>query len=306
MKTYGNVDNTKVDSATIIVAKSRDGSVEHYYHFLLGFLFPLVQYVAENRLGSFVVRSCGPMDSIMSEVFKTKCQILDRMEHQELVNTSNPDAVVTLNGFDHPDYYDPKVINTIAGQIRKILSVDIEAAQRQYNLDKQETLLFIDRGDILAFYLSETAEAQLSGCGRRSIPNFRGIYHLLDADPRKKLFMYLENTTLAQQIALFSSVDVIIAQHGAALANLVWLKQGTGCVEILPKQLMRSKVTLIAKLKLKCFPSIYAKSSYYLRVFRMLCELNGGRHMFVIQNHPHAEVSQHDILNAIKKLSVRG
>jgi capsular polysaccharide biosynthesis protein len=47
----------------------------------------------------------------------------------------------------------------------------------------------------------------------------------------------LEEKPLAYQIALFQAADVIIGQHGAALANLIWARKGIDVVEIVPQDL---------------------------------------------------------------------
>jgi hypothetical protein len=42
----------------------------------------------------------------------------------------------------------------------------------------------------------------------------------------------LENQTIADQIALFSDVKVVLAQHGAALSNMIFARPGTLVVEV--------------------------------------------------------------------------
>jgi capsular polysaccharide biosynthesis protein len=42
----------------------------------------------------------------------------------------------------------------------------------------------------------------------------------------------LESRSLAEQMSLFAGADAVVAQHGAALANLVWCRPGTAVVEI--------------------------------------------------------------------------
>ena len=44
---------------------------------------------------------------------------------------------------------------------------------------------------------------------------------------------YLENTTLKQQVELFSSASCVVAQHGAGLANATFCRPGTTLIELM-------------------------------------------------------------------------
>ena len=47
--------------------------------------------------------------------------------------------------------------------------------------------------------------------------------------------MELEEATLRAQVALFAATATLVAQHGAALVNMVWMAPGGLVVEILPE-----------------------------------------------------------------------
>jgi hypothetical protein len=97
--------------------------------------------------------------------------------------------------------------------------------------------LLIQRGPALAFYNSERSEQKGSGQDRRSIANHDELYRLLCVDDAHCLNVMPETLSLARQIALFSLADIIIAQHGAALANIVWARPNATVIEILPDTL---------------------------------------------------------------------
>ena len=79
------------------------------------------------------------------------------------------------------------------------------------------------------------AEAKSAGTARRSIPNYRQVTEEISDRVGPLLSLKLEGMKLVDQVALFSAADVIIAQHGAALSNLVWARPGTAVVEIMPR-----------------------------------------------------------------------
>ena len=45
----------------------------------------------------------------------------------------------------------------------------------------------------------------------------------------------LEQVLLRDQVELFARAKVLVAQHGAALANMIWMKPGGRIVEIMPE-----------------------------------------------------------------------
>src|SRR5262245_9534782 len=64
------------------------GSVEHYHHFLLGFLVPLVLHRRSTwqnpSYEEVCVRSCGPMDAIIRQLNAVSLAIVDKAEHERL------------------------------------------------------------------------------------------------------------------------------------------------------------------------------------------------------------------------------
>ena len=75
-----------------------------------------------------------------------------------------------------------------------------------------------------------------NGTSRRSTPNLSELYSKLSPIVNVELVV-LEDMSLKDQIELFSAVDIVVAQHGASLANLVWCRQGALVMEIIDPQL---------------------------------------------------------------------
>lgn len=55
-----------------LTMRNRGGSVEHFYHYLFGYLIPLCHYLGVHPAGRpgarLLLRSCGPMDRILREL----------------------------------------------------------------------------------------------------------------------------------------------------------------------------------------------------------------------------------------------
>lgn len=66
----------------------------------------------------------------------------------------------------------------------------------------------------------------------RALPDETEIEYLLKSIGFEVL--YLEDLNLATQISYFQKAEIIIAPHGAGLANLVWSNPGTRLIELMP------------------------------------------------------------------------
>ena len=223
--------------------KNRGGSVEHYFHFLLGFLVPLVEQLSQDENQISVVRSCGPLDRIVLDLPFTNLEIIDASTHKKAVTqfesgTTNT-KIKDLLGFDDPRHYDRSIFQEFNRRVRLLYSDEINQASTHRGGSPRVVL--INRSTHEFYRHGGSAEIFTSGIERRSIPNFSQIEIGL-----KDNFPLLESSTLEDkslpfQIALFDTADIIIAQHGAALANLIFCRPGTKVIEVLPPYLKAGK-----------------------------------------------------------------
>lgn len=216
----------------------RYGSFEHFYHFLIGFFTPLIDFLYVHggavEWDEILIRSCGPMDRIIEELRSPVLRTYDKHEHQGLANQFPDDRKLTLHGLDFPDDYDPAVFRRVSGAVNAQLADHIrEESDRIGDLPgTSPRVLLIERTPAPPFYNTEASEMKTAGAERRSIANHRELERWLAREFDNCLNVSLEDASLARQIALFSRADVIVAQHGAALGNLIWARPGTLVVEI--------------------------------------------------------------------------
>jgi capsular polysaccharide biosynthesis protein len=114
----------------------------------------------------------------------------------------------------------------------------------------ESRVTLINRAPSLPFYLTE-AESRSSGADRRSIPNIADLAEALGGMVNLQLFEG-EHLQAAEQVRAMSETTVLIGQHGAGLANMVWMAPGGVVVEILPKILGRNVRTLFRGLARSC------------------------------------------------------
>ncbi len=225
-----------------LTIQNRDGNHQHYYHFLLGILLPLCRYLAETGEATIplIVRSCGPCDAILHELDLPQLLLAETESHRNLGNSLPPEIVrkVGIIGFDigAPALtYDRDAIlagarwlldrwrEPIAGYRTRILT----------QWKGEPRVLVIDRAPPDPFYGSalSTSAGKGAGASRRRIPNHKEMA----AEVRRRypgcLNVFLERQPLAVQIALFQLADVVVAQHGAALANIVWMRPDARIIE---------------------------------------------------------------------------
>jgi hypothetical protein len=134
-----------------------------------------------------------------------------------------------LNGFDDPNFYDKSAFTIAKNIIKERLKKDFEAFKDR----KCHETILVNRS-IDHFYNSSQSEIKTSGIERRSIKNFYELELLIKAKCNDVHVISFENIALAEQILIFENAKRIIAQHGAALANIIFCNN-TKVIEIIPK-----------------------------------------------------------------------
>jgi hypothetical protein len=132
--------------------------------------------------------------------------------------------------------YDAEGIGIGVNFLRQRLAHAIDAAIAQIEAawSGSPRILLIERADADAFYQSSLAHVKYSGDQRRSIANHTELAAALAAAYPGFRNLKLEEMPLAEQVAWFGLTDILVAQHGAALSNIIWMRRGTHVIEIAP------------------------------------------------------------------------
>lgn len=266
---------------------NRNGSVQHYYHYLLGFLMPLCinwDRIQDDTHGSNItVRSCALMDRLTLELNFENLNIIDydpSLAIRDTLATVNYDRIIELEGYDFTTYYD-------AAEFLKFKEFVYKRLKIYDSIKPYGKIVLIDRLPPDPFYLSNNSEYVTASAGsdRRSIPNIMDIKKCIDSILGNTHVVTLENMTLSSQVEIFSSADIIIAQHGASMANLVWAKPGTIVIEIIPRQM--------------------AGLLSIFDFFGDLCRCLGLQHKIILQDDYHAAVDIDILSTELKTLALR-
>jgi hypothetical protein len=194
---------------------------------------------ATAKGGDILIRSCAIFDSLLQQLKLPRLTTMKPADHAALAQalTALDPVRLTIHGYDVARRHDRQVFDLVRRQLFLRLADEIEQETRQIEQD------FVGGGPRIAivarlppdkFYASRECEARGSGAQRRSIPNFDELCATVHDLSDNMLVTALEGRSLYYQMALFSSVDIVICQHGAALANLIWAKPGTQLIEIIP------------------------------------------------------------------------
>lgn len=154
--------------------------------------------------------------------------ILDRQSHLDFPATFQGNLkCIALDGMDLIPDYQFRTFTKAASYLCKRFGIRTNC--------ENPGILLINRGESDRFYQETQAEIPGSANLRRSLPNITDIYAELEKLDVKVTMRQLEHASLAEQINLFQNASIIIFQHGAVMANLVFCKPNATVIEILPE-----------------------------------------------------------------------
>ena len=252
---------------TLLVANNWDGSVQQFYHFLFGYLMPVALWVKAHPNKPIMMRDCGPMNTWLTLVAeRVNLEIVppgaalhivvgDRMAHE------------VLKGMDFPSDFDKGRLLAGADALRELIG-----APRGDSKAPGRTII-IDRVSSEDFYHGPDSETHMSGGERRSTPNLAQLTGFVPAAE----IVDLARVDPREQIELMESATTLVAQHGAGLAHMIWMPQGSLIVEVsppLPEQ-------------------VFA-------IFEQFASCLGHRYVRVLQESVHAPVDLEALSNATK------
>ena len=219
------------------------GSITHFYHFFYGVMVPIILYSINKKKDKFIINDdLGPMLKILYELplnILYKCNIgnrkrifikpldnfkskYDNNNHKKRINYSD---VLLINQFFK---------NNLPFYISANKKYDVILIER--TIDNKYKFMdyshLTNNKNKLIKKLGTT-----SGKERRYINNHQELVKLLEKKfGNKFLNISLENLPLFYQYYLFSNAKLVIAQHGAALSNVIFMKKQSCVIEIIPKE----------------------------------------------------------------------
>lgn len=204
-------------------------SVQHFYHFCFGYLFPLVYFLKDNNDDNIrIEKTNSPMDAILYDFFNVDINNVGSFKNIKITFTNKPTSSKKIIILDRWDEKKECIVNyhAVADIIRERYNII-----KNNNRDKIKVVL-IERLKPSEFYL-KYAFKKGSGTVRRSIPNINDV--LIELQKNNNIDITkcsTENMPYSEQVALFTNSDIIIAQHGAVFANSIFMDNHQYLIEI--------------------------------------------------------------------------
>lgn len=248
-----------------VVPNQWSGSVQQYYHFLLGYLAPVLLWLDDNGTERITLRDCGPMNpwfEVLDDVTNVELMQVGHFLH---VYAGKLQPSIVLRGMDYPDSFDPKRLARFRMRMHELLDVPTTSATA--------TTVLV-RTPANPFYFTPESEIDLAGAERRSVPNLAewGAATALPVDVIDSAAM-----SAHEQVAVSSATRVLVGQHGAGLTNMVFMPPGGTVIEIHPPLPQEA-----------------------VNTFRSLAAACGHTYATVAQRDVHAPVDTANLESAIK------
>ena len=246
----------------MLVPAQWQGSVEHFYHFMLGYFVPVALWQKQTNSTDFAVRDCGPMNPWFEllapdtsiEFIKPGVMLERTLTHRQ--------ELQVLWHWDNPTRFHRSSLTKCRTLIRdRVMGVDKEISS-----GTPLRITVLERKVSSDFYQGENTEVIGSGALVRSIPNLGQLGEYI-SNLGEITFADSAELTPQQQVELFSRTDVFIGQHGAGLSNMLWMNPGALVIEIQPP----------------LPPTIDT-------IFQNLAGALGLKHVLVRQEHEHANI----------------
>jgi hypothetical protein len=238
--------------------RNNDGypnSITHYYHFLFSALFPLVEHHLNNpkslyRIKTDIVRVYmknifvvniyfvmkGPLKGLLLEL---PLNIIE-LRAEKTTSTRNV-GEITLPGYDNFNrdlFEEPCVQHFKKIVVHPVLQFFRETIPRYIEALPTYQVLLIERATESYFKdVNNAADPALwtSGKQRRSISNHSDLAAALTATFGERFKnISLERMSIYYQYVLFNTADIVIAQHGGGLSNIVFMRPEAAVIEFSP------------------------------------------------------------------------
>jgi hypothetical protein len=251
-----------------LVPNQWSGSVQQYYHFLLGYLAPMQLWLDRADATQITVRDCGPMNRWFTALPDDVDVEIMQVGHFLHVFAGRLQPAKVLRGLDFPQEFNSRKLAHFRSLMLKNLNVEDLPGSRW---------TVIDRSVTDPFYSTAESEIDLAGAARRSVPNLRTWAESVKSEIPLDVFEATD-LDIREQVSRFTKTAVLIGQHGAGLAHMVFMKPGGVVVEI--------------------HPPLPAEA---IETFSLLAAACGHEYVRVPQSGVHVEIDEALLTNEVRK-----
>lgn len=239
------------------------GSIKHYFHFFFGVLVPLVleyiEYKKQYEYVTFIVKDdVGPFFRVLFELpidikLKEFIHVDDSLIEKKYLIPQNTHVMNERS----MQWIKKKYAAIFTNVNRIIFNNWLKEQINKYNFftyspnnANNYDIVIIERRTNLAYesaYKKSVTNNEkykimkLSGSERRCILNHEEfVENIKKVYPNKKVInISTEYMPLFQQYYVFSNAKLVIAQHGASLSNIIFMKNKASVIEIINQERLK-------------------------------------------------------------------
>ncbi|MEO9965306.1 MAG: glycosyltransferase family 61 protein [Reichenbachiella sp.] len=211
-----------------------DGTLDNYFHFIFDFLLPLFLIIERSpkvRIGIPFV-NLGYQKKYLAKLFSD--QVFDSSQNSgklESIEMHGMNSLLVRSSLSQLSSFKSYVVNTLgiklAASAKKVIVIERAAPREKMRLPNVP--------------LSDT------GSFKRNIVNHETFRAFLSENLKKEfefVNVKLEYCSLEEQVQLFDQSILTIGQHGAGLANLIWMRASSNVLELRNDLLRRHYLNL--------------------------------------------------------------
>ena len=223
-----------------IIFKCWEGSVTHYFHFFFGALIPTIEYhLLNSRKSIRILTDIGPFKHMLCEIPITILEILapnlaekEKYHDDKSLFRDAKIGEICLEAYDrfNSQFYDDHMVSQMPKKtMHMVLRFFSDTVPPFIKLIPTYDIVLIQRAEEDFFKrgcLDRKAIYRTSGSQRRSITNHEALSNILLLKYGADRFsnIVLERSSIYYQYQIFRNAKVVIAQHGAALSNIFFMK----------------------------------------------------------------------------------
>jgi hypothetical protein len=288
-----------------ILFQCLEGSVTHYYHFFFGAMVPLILHAIEHGYGTGsaplyrIGTDVGPMKRILCEIPLNVVELRGPNEADNLggfhddksmriVAKPGETILKACDAYNTEFYADDYVDKLSKSKLRKIVQFFEDTMPVYLRSFPVYDILLIERATDSYYSTACKDRSEIyksSGSERRSLSNHQLLVSTLSGKHGSRFCnIVLERSSVYYQYHMFRHAKVVIAQHGAALANILFMmKTSTGSKDI------NGSGTVV-----EINPPWSRESEH----FKNLAHACGVPHASVIQTADHSNVDIDQVIRA--------
>lgn len=212
-----------------VILINRDSSfLNNAYHFFIGYLVPLVDYLSKNSNSetTYILRSSGVMNvwlHSLTKIFPIDINILDT--EQFLTKALKTNDVVIFNDYDKVNLFAENKINILLNKLRNFYRVD-------HFTNKENNIIILTRNFAKNNISVYTKTSKVS----RFIKNVDELYNEILKINKCELVDTSEYE-YKDVLDCYTKSNIVIGQWGAGLTNMIWMPRNSTVIEITAKEI---------------------------------------------------------------------